>query len=56
MQQDRSGTEQLESRFAEEDLGILLGKLNASPQCSAFLWHRWATASWAALAKCITSG
>lgn len=32
MQRDRSGIERLESSFAEEDLGILVGKLNASQQ------------------------
>lgn len=33
MQQDRSGTERLESNFAEVDLSVLVGKLNTSQQC-----------------------
>ncbi|KAK4826409.1 hypothetical protein QYF61_008696 [Mycteria americana] len=56
MQQDRSGTEQLESSFAEEDLGILVGKLNASQQRNVFLWQRWPTVSWAALASVQPAG
>lgn len=32
MQQDRSGTERLESNFAEVDLSVLVGKLNTSQQ------------------------
>lgn len=52
---ERWGTEQMKSRFAEEDLGVLVDN-TANLEPAATSWQRRQTASWAALERALPAG